>query len=92
MTTQLPPVYRDCCRLLVYTEAVVRRFSRYHKCTVGADLRQQAMGLMCGMYVAVYDKPCQARHVQALVWQVETDRNGNPANDSSPCPTPIFKT
>ena len=40
---QLPPIYHDCRRLLLHTEASVQRFSRYHKYTVGADLRQQAM-------------------------------------------------
>ena len=65
MSQPLPPIYRDCRRLLVHTEAVVQRFSRYHKYTVGTDLRQQAMALMRGMHVAVYDRPNQARHVQA---------------------------
>ncbi len=67
----LPPIYRDCRRLLVHTEEVVRRFSRYHKYTVGTDLRQQAMALMRGVHVAVYDKANQSRHVQALVWRVD---------------------
>ena len=71
MTIQLPPIYRDCRRLLLHTEEVVRRFSRYHKYTVGTDLRQQAMALMRGVHVAVYDRPNQPRHVQALVWQVD---------------------
>lgn len=33
------------CRLLVRTESVVQRFARYHKYTVGTDLRTQAMQL-----------------------------------------------
>jgi hypothetical protein len=40
MSALLPPVYCDCCRLLVHTEDMVRRFSRYHKYMVGTDLRQ----------------------------------------------------
>ena len=44
MTTPLPPIYRR--RLLVHTEDRVRRFSRYHKYTVGTDLRQAAMAIM----------------------------------------------
>jgi len=40
MSQPLPPIYRDCRRLLVHTEAVVQRFSRYHKYTVGTDLRE----------------------------------------------------
>lgn len=67
----LPPIYRDCRRLLVHTEEVVRRFSRYHKYIVGTDLRHQAMALMLGMHVAVYDKANQPRHVQALVWRID---------------------
>lgn len=68
---QLPPIYRDCRRLLLHTEACVQCFSRYHKYTVGTDLRQQAMTLMRGVHMAVYDKANQLRHVQALVWQVD---------------------
>jgi len=68
MSQPLPPIYRDCRRLLVHTEALVQRFSRYHKYTVGTDLRQQAMALMRGVHLAVYDRPNQPHHVQALVW------------------------
>ena len=46
MNTLLPPIYRDCRRLLVHTEEAVRRFARYHKYTVGADLRRLAMAVM----------------------------------------------
>ena len=71
MSIVLPPIYRDCRSLLLHTEQVVRRFSRYHKYTVGTDLRQNAMTLMRGVHQAVYDRPNQARHVQALIWQVD---------------------
>ena len=71
MHPHLPPIYRDARRLLLHTEQVVQRFSRYHKYTVGADLRAQAMRLMRGVHRAVYDKANQARHVQDLVWQVD---------------------
>lgn len=71
MSTPLPPIYRDCRRLLVLTEDMVRRFSRYHKYTVGTDLRQSAMAIMRTVNQAVHDKPRQAQHVQALVWRVD---------------------
>jgi hypothetical protein len=71
MQTPLPPNYRDCRRLLVHTEDTVRRFSRYHKYTVGTDLRQRAMQLMRTVNQAVHDKPRQAEHVRALVWQLD---------------------
>jgi hypothetical protein len=34
MSIQLPPIYRDCRRLLIHTEESVKRFSRYPKFTV----------------------------------------------------------
>lgn len=71
MSTPLPPIYRDCRRLLVHTEDMVRRFSRYHKYTVGTDLRQAAMAIMRIVNQAVHDKPRQAQHVQSLVWRVD---------------------
>lgn len=71
MTTPLPPIYRDCRRLLVHTESMVRRFSRYHKYTVGTDLRQQAMQLMRSVNLAVRDRSHLTQHVQALVWRVD---------------------
>ena len=71
MGMPLPPIYRDCRRLLVHTEGVVQRFARYHKYTVGTDLRQQAMQLMRGVHRAVYEPARQAEHVGALVWLVD---------------------
>lgn len=70
MKTQLPPIYRDCRRLLLHTEQVVRQFSRYHKYTVGTDLRQKAMCVMRTVHLAVYDKPHLAQHIHSLVWAV----------------------
>jgi len=71
MSTPRPPIYRDIRRLLVLTEEVVRRFARYHKYTVGTDLRTQAMQMMRGVNRACFDAGQQARHVQALVWLVD---------------------
>lgn len=71
MSTPLPPIYRDIRRLLVHTEEMVRRFARYHKYTVGTDLRTQAMRLMRGVNRACFDTAQQAQHVQALVWLVD---------------------
>ena len=71
MSIQLPPIYRDCRRLLVHTEEAVKRFSRYHKYTVGTDLRQAAMKIMRTVHRAVYDKAQHAKHLDALVWLVD---------------------
>ena len=71
LSPTVPPIYRDCRRLLVHTESMVQRFARYHKYTVGTDLRQQAMSIMRGVHRAVYDRAQQGKHIQALVWAVD---------------------
>ena len=38
-----PPIYKASYDLCPYLEQVVRGFSRYHKYTLGADLRDGAM-------------------------------------------------
>ena len=62
MSAPLPPIYRDCRRLLVHTEEAARRFARYHKFIIGPDLRRQVMAVMRGarVHCAVLDKEWQA--------------------------------
>ncbi len=43
MTFQLPPIVKLAERILLDIEQAVRRFPRYHRYSVGADLRSQAM-------------------------------------------------
>lgn len=40
------PIYKAAMDLTVYVEQVVRNFSRYHKYTLGSDLRQQSRELV----------------------------------------------
>ena len=40
------PIYKAAMDLTVYLEQVVRNFSRYHKYTLGSDLRQQSRELV----------------------------------------------
>ena len=40
------PIYKTAMDLTVYLEQVVRQFSRYHKYTLGSDLRQQSRELV----------------------------------------------
>jgi hypothetical protein len=40
------PIYKTAMDLAVYLEQVVRNFSRYHKYTLGSDLRQQSRELV----------------------------------------------
>jgi len=36
------PIYKKAFELVVYFENIVRNFSRYHKYTLGSDLRRQS--------------------------------------------------
>ncbi len=40
------PIYKTAMDLAVYVETVVRNFNRYHKYTLGSDLRQQSRELV----------------------------------------------
>ena len=40
------PIYKTAMDLAVYVEQVVRNFSRYHKYTLGSDLRLQSRELV----------------------------------------------
>ena len=53
------PIYRDCNNLLLEIEKAVRNFPRYHKYTVGSDLRRQGMSV-CRLLV---------RALEARLWQ-----------------------
>jgi hypothetical protein len=65
------PVWRDANALLLAIEQAVRQFPRYHKYTLGTDLRRQAMGI-CRLIVRAYnDKPRQAEQVRRLVLAVD---------------------
>ncbi len=43
------PIYRAALELAVYMEQTVRHFDRYHKYTVGTDLRQKSKGVLFGI-------------------------------------------
>jgi len=65
------PIWRDANRLLVVIEEAVRRFPRYHKYTLGTDLRRQAMGI-CRLIVRAYnEKAHRSRHVRRLSLAVD---------------------
>lgn len=40
------PIYKKSMELAVYMENVVRNFSRYHKYTIGADMRDLSKNLV----------------------------------------------
>jgi hypothetical protein len=61
------PIWRDLNRLLLEIELAVRTFSRYHKYTLGSDMRRQAMDLcrLLSRAMAVQDE-ARLERVRAL--------------------------
>ena len=49
------PIWRDANRLLLAIEQAVGQFSRYHKYSLGTDLRRQAMAV-CRLILRAADK------------------------------------
>ncbi len=64
------PIWCDATRLLVETENAVRKFPRYHKYAVGAELRRQAMNL-CRSIVRAAARGHAAAELDRLVFAVE---------------------
>ena len=61
------PIWRAAQLLLVWAEKTVRGFARYHKYTVGAQIRQQAMLVCRGVLRAqAYSGPARLAEVGAL--------------------------
>lgn len=71
MESNKAPIWRDAQRLLVLTEDAVRRFPRYHKYTLGSDLRRQAMQVCRLVNRAWRDPQGRLRHVEHLVMAVD---------------------
>ena len=71
MTSQVPPIVKLAEQLLVQIEQVVRRFARYHKYTVGSELRTQAMAVALLAARAWRDRDNQKTLVRQLVWEID---------------------
>ncbi|WOO31810.1 four helix bundle protein [Diaphorobacter limosus] len=67
------PLWRDAQRLLLQVELAVRDFARYHKYTLGSELRQQAMAICRLVARAAQQGDVQRRVVvlERLVWGLE---------------------
>ena len=65
------PLWRDANRLLLEIEQAVRHFPRYHKYTIGTDMRRQAMGI-CRLIVRAMDtRPPELNRVIKLALAVD---------------------
>jgi hypothetical protein len=71
MSLDLPPIVKNAERLLLEIEQAVRRFTRYHKYSHGARLREQAMRVAQLAHRAWRDRKHQAQWTDKLIWAVD---------------------
>ena len=71
MNHQLPPIVKLSERLLREIEQAVRAFARYHKYTIGTDLRQQAMQVVRVCHRAWRDRSRQMYWTDQLIWAID---------------------
>lgn len=67
------PLWRDAQQLLLQVELAVRSFARWHKYTLGSELRQQAMAV-CRLVARAAQQGDVQRRVavlERLVWEIE---------------------
>lgn len=67
------PLWRDAMRFLVEVEQAVRAFPRYHKYTLGHELRTQAMAV-CKLVARAAQSDDQRQRLQmldSLVWLID---------------------
>jgi hypothetical protein len=72
MTFQLPPIAKTAERLLLEIEQAVAGFPRRHRYTVGAELRQQAMGVTVLVHRAWRDRKQQLALIERVIWEVDS--------------------
>ena len=65
------PLWRDANHLLLLIEDAVRQFPRYHKYTLGSDLRRQAMNICRFIARAVHDREGRAVHLKRLIFSID---------------------
>ena len=65
------PIYKKAMDLAVYLEKVVRNFSRYHKYTLGVELRQKSREIVTAVIAA--NSPLE-KLLQQLRQQLEARR------------------
>ena len=71
MFNSLPPIARLAQRILADIENAVRRFPRYHRYSVGADLRAQAMGVTRCVHRAWRDPDQKLDRVRELAAAID---------------------
>lgn len=68
---QSPDVAKKAERLLADIEQTVKAFARYHKYTLGSEIRTQAMTVVRMCHRAWRDQSRQAHWLSELVWSID---------------------
>ncbi len=71
MKHELPPVVKLAERMLAEVELTVCKFTRYHKYTVGTELRRRAWNVAEVAQRAWRDRDNRGQWTSALVWAVD---------------------
>ncbi len=71
MKPTYPPIISLAERIVVQMEIAVQRFARYHKYTLGTDLRKQSLEVYRLAHRAWRDKSQQIQWLTQLVWAVD---------------------
>ncbi|MEI7591162.1 MAG: four helix bundle protein, partial [Deltaproteobacteria bacterium] len=64
------PIYREAYDLTVHIEKIVRNFSRYHKYTLGTDLRNKTRAVL-EKIIEANNSPDRTEHLMGLRHQLE---------------------
>ena len=64
------PIYKKAMDLAIYMEKIVRNFSRYHKYTLGSELRQKSREVV-GAIIAANSRVEKLPHLVELCAQLE---------------------
>ncbi len=68
---RLPEITKKAERLVADIESSVIGFARYHKYTLGNDLRTQAMTVLRMCHRAWRDRPRQEHWLSELIWAID---------------------
>ena len=67
------PIYRDANQLVIETEITVKQFSRYHKYTLGSEMRMSAYKIIENISLAINQPKSMLNDQQELIKQAHRE-------------------
>ncbi len=65
------PIYKASMDFCVYIEQIVKQYDRYHKYTLGTDLRNSAKEILFLIHRANIDQENKLFHLKKLIFKLE---------------------